>query len=283
MFGTFEVGVTSQFISKKGGYSGCSWVWHPPGWVQVLARGRASSACISACACLAVYVYVRACLNIRRVRGSVCLGLHGTYVPDYVCLSAKGRMCTRVCLAVWWVLPTGALVPSRLSEGLASLAWPWSPCWVLGMEEAPPGLPCCSARAPGDLCLLPPPQPACLHPSLCPSGLSKTADQAYIEFESIEAIVKTASRTKFFIEFYSTCLEGPRRARGWVWAAGDGRRVVPRAISPRGSGRGKLGGGAEARVPYPPQSTRRASKMTPRAATTSTSLRCSGPHASCPR
>uniref|UniRef100_A0A6Q2X5T9 phosphatidylinositol-3,4,5-trisphosphate 5-phosphatase n=1 Tax=Esox lucius TaxID=8010 RepID=A0A6Q2X5T9_ESOLU len=31
--------------------------------------------------------------------------------------------------------------------------------------------------------------------------------QAYIEFESIEAIVKTASRTKFFIEFYSTCLE----------------------------------------------------------------------------
>ena len=24
MFGTFEVGVTSQFISKKGGYSGCA-------------------------------------------------------------------------------------------------------------------------------------------------------------------------------------------------------------------------------------------------------------------
>ncbi|KAL7982848.1 hypothetical protein Chor_013454 [Crotalus horridus] len=39
-------------------------------------------------------------------------------------------------------------------------------------------------------------------------GLSKSSDQAYIEFESIEAIVKTASRTKFFIEFYSTCLEG---------------------------------------------------------------------------
>ncbi|KAH1187835.1 phosphatidylinositol 3,4,5-trisphosphate 5-phosphatase 2 [Mauremys mutica] len=38
-------------------------------------------------------------------------------------------------------------------------------------------------------------------------GLSKASDQAYIEFESIEAIVKTASRTKFFIEFYSTCLE----------------------------------------------------------------------------
>ncbi|XP_056906336.1 phosphatidylinositol 3,4,5-trisphosphate 5-phosphatase 2A isoform X3 [Takifugu flavidus] len=38
-------------------------------------------------------------------------------------------------------------------------------------------------------------------------GLPKCSEQAYIEFESIEAIVKTASRTKFFIEFYSTCLE----------------------------------------------------------------------------
>lgn len=41
-------------------------------------------------------------------------------------------------------------------------------------------------------------------------GLPKSSEQAYIEFESIEAIVKTASRTKFFIEFYSTCLEGER-------------------------------------------------------------------------
>uniref|UniRef100_A0A8V5GZU4 phosphatidylinositol-3,4,5-trisphosphate 5-phosphatase n=1 Tax=Melopsittacus undulatus TaxID=13146 RepID=A0A8V5GZU4_MELUD len=38
-------------------------------------------------------------------------------------------------------------------------------------------------------------------------GLPKTSEQAHIEFESIEAIVKTSSRTKFFIEFYSTCLE----------------------------------------------------------------------------
>ncbi|XP_062873208.1 phosphatidylinositol 3,4,5-trisphosphate 5-phosphatase 2A [Trichomycterus rosablanca] len=38
-------------------------------------------------------------------------------------------------------------------------------------------------------------------------GLPKSTEQAYIEFENIEAIVKTASRTKFFIEFYSTCLE----------------------------------------------------------------------------
>ncbi|KAK6296469.1 hypothetical protein J4Q44_G00326110 [Coregonus suidteri] len=38
-------------------------------------------------------------------------------------------------------------------------------------------------------------------------GLPKSSEQAYIEFENIEAIVKTASRTKFFIEFCSTCLE----------------------------------------------------------------------------
>ncbi|XP_063806969.1 phosphatidylinositol 3,4,5-trisphosphate 5-phosphatase 2 isoform X1 [Pseudophryne corroboree] len=38
-------------------------------------------------------------------------------------------------------------------------------------------------------------------------GLLKSSDQACIEFENIEAIVKTASRTKFFIEFYSCCLE----------------------------------------------------------------------------
>ncbi|TNN30226.1 Phosphatidylinositol 3,4,5-trisphosphate 5-phosphatase 2A [Liparis tanakae] len=45
-------------------------------------------------------------------------------------------------------------------------------------------------------------------------GLPKSSEQAYIEFESIEAIVKTASRTKFFIEFYSTCLEGEESHRG---------------------------------------------------------------------
>lgn len=64
------------------------------------------------------------------------------------------------------------------------------------------------------LFLLSPSQPSSLPSSLCPSGLSKTSDQAYIEFESIEAIVKTASRTKFFIEFYSTCLEGQRQDQG---------------------------------------------------------------------
>lgn len=62
-------------------------------------------------------------------------------------------------------------------------------------------------------------------------GLSKTSDQAYIEFESIEAIVKTASRTKFFIEFYSTCLEGQR---GPLLAVGHERmgcQRLPRVVS----------------------------------------------------
>lgn len=67
-----------------------------------------------------------------------------------------------------------------------------------------------------------------LVPLVCPPtslpGLSKTSDQAYIEFESIEAIVKTASRTKFFIEFYSTCLEGPGWGPGLGVSPGEGER-----------------------------------------------------------
>lgn len=52
------------------------------------------------------------------------------------------------------------------------------------------------------------PHPSSLLATCFCVGLPKSSEQAYIEFESIEAIVKTASRTKFFIEFYSTCLEG---------------------------------------------------------------------------
>uniref|UniRef100_A0A8C4R8Z8 phosphatidylinositol-3,4,5-trisphosphate 5-phosphatase n=1 Tax=Eptatretus burgeri TaxID=7764 RepID=A0A8C4R8Z8_EPTBU len=35
-----------------------------------------------------------------------------------------------------------------------------------------------------------------------------SVEESYIKFESVEAIVKTNSRTKFFLEFYSSCLEG---------------------------------------------------------------------------
>ena len=35
-----------------------------------------------------------------------------------------------------------------------------------------------------------------------------TIEKAWIELEGIEAIVKTASKAKFFIEFHSSCLEG---------------------------------------------------------------------------
>lgn len=34
------------------------------------------------------------------------------------------------------------------------------------------------------------------------------SERASIELEAIEAIVKTASKAKFFIEFHSRCLEG---------------------------------------------------------------------------
>lgn len=36
------------------------------------------------------------------------------------------------------------------------------------------------------------------------------SERASIELEAIEAIVKTASKAKFFIEFHSRCLEGIR-------------------------------------------------------------------------
>uniref|UniRef100_A0A8C1LCF2 phosphatidylinositol-3,4,5-trisphosphate 5-phosphatase n=1 Tax=Cyprinus carpio TaxID=7962 RepID=A0A8C1LCF2_CYPCA len=41
---------------------------------------------------------------------------------------------------------------------------------------------------------------------------SFSAERASIELEAIEAIVKTASKAKFFIEFHSRCLEEPRRS-----------------------------------------------------------------------
>ena len=33
-------------------------------------------------------------------------------------------------------------------------------------------------------------------------------ERAWIELEGIEAIVKTAGKAKFFIEFHSSCLDG---------------------------------------------------------------------------
>uniref|UniRef100_A0A672ZQL9 phosphatidylinositol-3,4,5-trisphosphate 5-phosphatase n=1 Tax=Sphaeramia orbicularis TaxID=375764 RepID=A0A672ZQL9_9TELE len=42
--------------------------------------------------------------------------------------------------------------------------------------------------------------------------ISKTGAKAWIELEGIEAIVKTASKAKFFIEFHSSCLEDTRRS-----------------------------------------------------------------------
>lgn len=40
------------------------------------------------------------------------------------------------------------------------------------------------------------------------TDLSPNMERAWIELEGIEAIVKTASKAKFFIEFHSSCLEG---------------------------------------------------------------------------
>lgn len=40
------------------------------------------------------------------------------------------------------------------------------------------------------------------------TDLNTGMERAWIELEGIEAIVKTASKAKFFIEFHSSCLEG---------------------------------------------------------------------------
>ncbi|XP_070692714.1 inositol polyphosphate phosphatase-like 1b [Pempheris klunzingeri] len=44
------------------------------------------------------------------------------------------------------------------------------------------------------------------------TDLNSSVERAWIELEGIEAIVKTASKAKFFIEFHSTCLEETRRS-----------------------------------------------------------------------
>ncbi|XP_056625457.1 inositol polyphosphate phosphatase-like 1b isoform X2 [Triplophysa dalaica] len=48
--------------------------------------------------------------------------------------------------------------------------------------------------------------------SLCPRTVSEVKERASIELESVEAIVKTSSKAKFFIELHSRCLEEPRRS-----------------------------------------------------------------------
>lgn len=40
------------------------------------------------------------------------------------------------------------------------------------------------------------------------ADVNRSVERAWIELEGIEAIVKTASKAKFFIEFHSSCLEG---------------------------------------------------------------------------
>ncbi|XP_035388191.1 inositol polyphosphate phosphatase-like 1b isoform X2 [Electrophorus electricus] len=46
---------------------------------------------------------------------------------------------------------------------------------------------------------------------------SVASDRAWIELETVEAIVKTASKARFFIEFHSRCLEEPRRSTENDW------------------------------------------------------------------
>uniref|UniRef100_A0A4W3JTC7 phosphatidylinositol-3,4,5-trisphosphate 5-phosphatase n=1 Tax=Callorhinchus milii TaxID=7868 RepID=A0A4W3JTC7_CALMI len=54
-----------------------------------------------------------------------------------------------------------------------------------------------------------------------------SSEGACIEFETIDAIVKTTSKTKFFIEIYSGCLEGLSRERDGVLLVRGRRTLVP--------------------------------------------------------
>uniref|UniRef100_A0AAQ5Y2L1 phosphatidylinositol-3,4,5-trisphosphate 5-phosphatase n=1 Tax=Amphiprion ocellaris TaxID=80972 RepID=A0AAQ5Y2L1_AMPOC len=49
-------------------------------------------------------------------------------------------------------------------------------------------------------------------PTSSKTGSNSSTERAWIELEGIEAIVKTASKAKFFIEFHSSCLEETRRS-----------------------------------------------------------------------
>uniref|UniRef100_A0A9J8CKC9 phosphatidylinositol-3,4,5-trisphosphate 5-phosphatase n=1 Tax=Cyprinus carpio carpio TaxID=630221 RepID=A0A9J8CKC9_CYPCA len=86
-------------------------------------------------------------------------------------------------------------------------------------------------------------------------GLPKSSEQAYIEFENIEAIVKTASRTKFFIEFYSTCLEG-ECVLALKSMIGSTAQQFHTYLSHRGEETGNIRGSMRVRVPSERMGTR---------------------------
>lgn len=52
---------------------------------------------------------------------------------------------------------------------------------------------------------------------LCGTDVNRSIERAWIELEGIEAIVKTASKAKFFIEFHSCCLEGRREKKSFLY------------------------------------------------------------------
>lgn len=48
----------------------------------------------------------------------------------------------------------------------------------------------------------------CCYAFVSHTDTNPSMEKAWVELEGIEAIVKTASKAKFFIEFHSSCLEG---------------------------------------------------------------------------
>jgi len=50
------------------------------------------------------------------------------------------------------------------------------------------------------------------------SDPSSGGERVRIELDGLEAIVKTASKAKFFVEFHSACLEGAQKTTTLKWA-----------------------------------------------------------------
>lgn len=232
----------------------CLWMWHNLSghswWPQDVHRFDYVSVCVGVCTseCRSASQGVM-CQGVCALGPSQELCAHAcvcTYVSVHVsmCLCLSGPTCMSLSMPGHVAIPQAFWSPASYSMGILFLGCLFALVQVLGSGVSLlVALPPCSGpliSCPRALLLCPIP-PMILSALLFalfpfPSGLSKTSDQAYIEFESIEAIVKTASRTKFFIEFYSTCLEGQRRVRGWVWAKEDGRPEG--AVSPLLSGKG---------------------------------------------
>ena len=147
---------------------GVASIWVAAGAGLGVCIGLNTSKCV--CVCVCVWVFTCMCRNVSEY--VMCEGVWVAWViTGGTCPRACERKHVRVSICLgpleypivpggvvgcWRAYPAGILVPGPLSDGLSSWIICLSQCqvwtlgsryWLLGMEEAPPGLPSCSARA----------------------------------------------------------------------------------------------------------------------------------------